>query len=46
MRIDIDSLSEAALVDLNNRVVARLRLLAEMRAHASPTGPPPNVRWT
>jgi hypothetical protein len=33
MRIDIDGLSEAELVDLNNRVVARLRLLAEMRAH-------------
>jgi len=29
----IDGLSEAELVDLNNRVVARRRLLAEMRAH-------------
>lgn len=35
MRIDIDGLSEAELIDLNNRVVARLRLLAEMRAHAT-----------
>lgn len=35
MRIDIDGLSEAELVDLNNRVVARLRLLAEMRAHTT-----------
>ena len=35
MRIDIDGLSEAELVDLNNRVVARLRMLAEMRAHAA-----------
>lgn len=33
MRIDIESLSEAALVDLNNRVIARLRFLAEERAH-------------
>src|SRR5215470_8407578 len=34
MKIDIDGLTEAELVDLNNRVVARLRLLAEMRAHS------------
>src|SRR5688572_16407812 len=34
MRIDIDGLSEPELIDLNNRVVARLRLLAEMRAHS------------
>lgn len=34
MRLDIDSLSEADLIDLNNRVVARLRFLAEERAHA------------
>lgn len=46
MRIDIDGPSEAELVDLNRRVVARLRLLAEMRAHASFAEPPPNVRWT
>src|SRR5262245_13604098 len=35
VRIDIDGLSEAELIDLSNRVVARLRLLAEMRAHAA-----------
>ena len=34
MEIDIDHLSEAELVDLNRRVVARLRLLAQVRAHA------------
>lgn len=34
MRIDIDKLTEAELVDLNNRVVARLRFLRDMRAHA------------
>lgn len=33
MRIEIDGLSEAELIDLNNRVVARLRVLAELRAH-------------
>ncbi len=34
MRIDIDRLSEPELVDLNRRIVERLRLLAQMRAHA------------
>lgn len=34
MRLDIDALSEAELIDLNNRVVARLRFLAEERAHS------------
>ena len=34
MTIDIDRLSEAELVDLNHRIVARLRLLTQMRAHA------------
>ena len=34
MKIDIDRLTEAELIDLNNRIVARLRLLREMRAHA------------
>jgi len=34
MRIDIDRLTEAELIDLNNRVVARLKFLGEMRAHA------------
>lgn len=35
MPIDIDSLSEAELVDLNHRIVERLRFLAQMRAHAA-----------
>lgn len=34
MKIDIDQLSEQELVDLNNRIVARLRFLRDMRAHA------------
>ena len=34
MKIDIDRLTEAELIDLNNRIVARLRLLRQMRAHA------------
>lgn len=33
MMIDIGSLSEAELVDLNNRIVERLRLLHQRRAH-------------
>jgi hypothetical protein len=33
MTIDIDGLTEPELVDLNNRIVARLRFLREMRAH-------------
>lgn len=33
MRIDIDRLTEAELIDLNHRVVARLRLLHQARAH-------------
>jgi len=31
--IDIDGLSEAELIDLNHRIVERLRLLQQMRAH-------------
>jgi hypothetical protein len=34
MTIDIDKLTEAELIDLNNRIVARLRFLNQMRAHA------------
>jgi hypothetical protein len=34
MRIDIDGLSEAELIDLNNRVVERLKFLRHMRAHS------------
>jgi hypothetical protein len=33
--IDIDRLKEAELIDLNNRIVARLKFLQQMRAHAS-----------
>ena len=33
MTINIDSLTEAELIDLNNRVVTRLRFLDESRAH-------------
>lgn len=34
MKIDIDKLTEAELIDLNNRIVARLKFLSQMRAHA------------
>jgi hypothetical protein len=34
MTIDIDKLTEAELIDLNNRIVARLKFLHQMRAHA------------
>jgi hypothetical protein len=33
MKIDIDKLTEVELIDLNNRIVERLRLLSQMRAH-------------
>jgi len=33
MKIDIDRLTETELVDLNRRVVERLRLLQQMQAH-------------
>jgi hypothetical protein len=32
--INIDQLSEAELIDLNHRVVERLRFLSQMRAHS------------
>ncbi len=35
MSIDIDRLTEAELIDLNHRIVARLRLLGQVRAHAA-----------
>jgi hypothetical protein len=35
MSIDIDHLTEAELRDLNHRVVARLRFLHQLKAHAS-----------
>jgi hypothetical protein len=34
MKIDIDKLTEEELIDLNNRIVARLRFLGQMRAHS------------
>ena len=34
MRINIDQLSEAELIDLNHRIVERLRFLSQMRAHS------------
>lgn len=33
-RIDIDGLTERELIDLNHRIVSRLRFLREMRSHA------------
>jgi len=33
MKINIDKLSESELIDLNHRIVARLRFLNQMRAH-------------
>jgi len=35
MKIDIDGLSEDELIQLNHKVVARLRFLREMRSHAA-----------
>lgn len=35
MKIDIDALTETELVDLNNRIVQRLRMLQQMRAHTT-----------
>ena len=34
MKIDIDNLSEKELIDLNHRIVERLKFLESMRAHA------------
>lgn len=33
-KIEIDGLTEAELIDLNNRVVERLRFLSQARAHS------------
>jgi hypothetical protein len=35
MSIDIDALTESELIDLNHRVVTRLRFLAQVDAHAT-----------
>jgi hypothetical protein len=34
LKIDIDSLSEKELIELNHKIVARLRFLHQMRSHA------------
>lgn len=34
MRIEIDNLTEAELIDLNHRIVERLRFLHQARAHS------------
>lgn len=38
MRINIDELTEAELIDLNHRIVERLRFLNQMRAHGQMLG--------
>jgi hypothetical protein len=35
MAIEIDALTEAELIDLNHRIVARLRFLGQLDAHAT-----------
>lgn len=35
LRIDIDRLSEEELIDLNHRIISRLRFLRDMRSHAA-----------
>jgi hypothetical protein len=35
MKIDIDQLTETELIDLNHRVVERLRFLEQMRSHGT-----------
>lgn len=34
MKIDIDKLTEDELIDLNNRIVARLKFIHQFRAHS------------
>jgi len=34
VKIDLDKLTEEELIDLNNRIVERLRFLNQMRAHS------------
>jgi len=38
MRTNIDELTEAELIDLNHRIVERLRFLNQMRAHGQMLG--------
>jgi hypothetical protein len=35
MAVDIDQLTESELIELNHRVVARLKFLQQMKAHVS-----------
>ena len=35
LRIDIDRLSEEELIDLNHRIISRLRFLRDMRSHTA-----------
>ena len=35
MKIDLDRLTESELIDLNHRIVARLQMFAQLRAHSS-----------
>lgn len=35
MKIDIDQMTEAELIDLNHRVVERLRFIEQMRSHGT-----------
>jgi hypothetical protein len=35
MEIDLEKLSEKELIELNNKIVARIRFLREMRTHSS-----------
>jgi hypothetical protein len=35
MKIDLDRLTESELIDLNHRIVARLQMIAQLRAHTS-----------
>jgi hypothetical protein len=34
MKIDIDKLNEDELIDLNHRIIERLRFLSQMRVHS------------
>jgi hypothetical protein len=35
MKIDVDKLNESELIDLNNRIIQRLRFLQQARAHTT-----------
>lgn len=38
LKIDIDSLTEQELIELNHKIVARLRFLSQMRSHSDMMG--------